>query len=80
MNLGNPQELSLLDMARTIIKLTRSSSRIVHRPLPTDDPKVRQPDIGRARRQLGWSPRVDLPTGLRKTIRYFRSKLAQSRR
>ena len=80
MNLGNPQELSLLDMARTIIKLTRSSSRIVHRPLPTDDPKVRQPDIGRARRQLGWSPRVDLPTGLRKTIRYFRSKLAQRRR
>ena len=80
MNLGNPRELSLLDMARTIIKLTRSSSRIIHRPLPTDDPKVRQPDIGRARRQLGWSPRVDLPTGLRKTIRYFRSKLAQRRR
>jgi dTDP-glucose 4,6-dehydratase len=80
MNIGNPQELSLLDMARTIVKLTRSKSRIVHQALPTDDPKVRQPDITLARRQLGWSPSVDLPTGLRKTIRYFRTRLAQDRR
>ena len=79
MNLGNPQELSLLDMARTIIKLTGSKSHIVHRPLPTDDPKVRQPDISRARRQLGWSPRVGLPVGLRRTIKYFRTSLEQGR-
>ena len=79
MNLGNPQELSLLDMARTIIKLTGSKSHIVHRPLPTDDPKVRQPDISRARRQLGWSPRVGLPVGLRRTIKYFRTSLERGR-
>ena len=80
MNIGNPQELSLLDMAGTIVKLTRSKSRIVHRPLPTDDPKVRQPDISLARRHLGWSPKVSLSTGLRKTIKYFRTRLAQGRR
>jgi dTDP-glucose 4,6-dehydratase len=78
-NLGNPQELSLLDMARTIIKLTESKSRIVHRPLPTDDPKVRQPDISRARRLLGWSPKVGLPVGLRRTIKYFRTSIERGR-
>jgi dTDP-glucose 4,6-dehydratase len=75
MNLGNPKELSLLEMARTIIALTGSKSRIVHRPLPTDDPKVRQPDISLARRILKWSPKVGLDEGLRSTIRYFRSRL-----
>src|SRR2546426_640018 len=75
MNLGNPNEMSLLDMARTIIRLTRSRSRIVHRPLPTDDPKVRQPDITLARKALAWSPRVGLEAGLRRTLRHFRDRL-----
>jgi dTDP-glucose 4,6-dehydratase len=75
MNLGNPVEMPLVDMARAIIRLTRSRSRIVHGPLPTDDPKVRQPDISLARRVLGWSPRVDLEQGLRKTLRHFRRRL-----
>ncbi|MFQ5877215.1 MAG: UDP-glucuronic acid decarboxylase family protein [Acidobacteriota bacterium] len=78
MNLGNPEELALLDMARRIISLTRSRSRVVFRPLPTDDPKVRQPDISLARRTLGWSPRIPLDRGLRRTIRYFRSRIGTS--
>jgi len=75
MNLGNPRELPLIDMARRILALTRSRSRIVHRPLPTDDPKVRQPDISLARRVLGWEPRIGLDTGLRRTTAYFRERL-----
>ncbi len=75
MNLGNPREMSLTEMARKVITLTGSRSRIVHRPLPTDDPKVRQPDISLARRVLEWSPRVSLDTGLRRTIGYFRHRL-----
>jgi dTDP-glucose 4,6-dehydratase len=75
MNLGNPLEMSLTEMARKVIVLTRSRSRIVHRPLPTDDPKVRQPDITLARRVLDWSPRVGLDAGLRRTIGYFRRRL-----
>ena len=78
-NLGNPTELSLLEMASRIIALTGSKSRIVHRPLPTDDPKVRQPDIGLAHRVLGWSPKIGLNEGLRRTIRYFRRRLGQAR-
>jgi dTDP-glucose 4,6-dehydratase len=79
MNLGNPNEMTLEDMARKVIALTRSRSRIVHRPLPTDDPKVRQPDITLARTTLGWVPKVDLEQGLRRTIRYFRGRLRSSR-
>ncbi len=75
MNIGNPSELPLIGMARTIIALTRSQSRIAHRPLPVDDPKVRQPDISLARRTLGWEPEVSLRKGLRSTIRYFRERL-----
>ena len=75
MNLGNPVELSLMEMARTIIRLTGARSRIVRRPLPTDDPKVRQPDIGRARAVLGWEPRVDTDEGLRHTLKWFRDKI-----
>ncbi len=75
MNLGNPRELSLLEMARRVVTLTSSRSRIVHRPLPTDDPKVRQPDITLARRVLGWEPRVGLDAGLRRTTTYFRDRL-----
>jgi dTDP-glucose 4,6-dehydratase len=75
MNLGNPDELSLIEMARTIIRLTGAKSRIVHRPLPTDDPRVRQPDIALAKKVLDWQPRVPLRAGLSKTARYFRTRL-----
>lgn len=72
-NIGNPVELSVLKFAERIRALTGSRSEIVFKPLPVDDPKVRQPDITRAREKLGWSPRVDLEEGLRRTIDYFRA-------
>jgi dTDP-glucose 4,6-dehydratase len=74
-NIGNPTELTIQGMAETIIRMTGSSSRIVYQPLPEDDPKVRKPDITRAREILGWEPKVALEEGLTKTIDYFRSKL-----
>jgi len=74
-NIGNPHEMTIEEMARTIIRMTGSSSRIVYRELPTDDPKVRQPDITRARTALGWEPTVALEQGLESTIAYFRTKL-----
>jgi len=74
-NLGNPQEMTLLDLAERILRLTGTTSEIVFRPLPTDDPKVRQPDIGRARALLGWEPRVEVNEGLRLTIDWFRRRL-----
>jgi dTDP-glucose 4,6-dehydratase len=74
-NIGNPQELTILDLAKKVITATGSKSRIVERPLPMDDPKVRQPDITRARRILGWEPKVNLDEGLVPTIAYFRTKL-----
>ena len=74
-NIGNPREMTVEAIARAIIELTGSSSRIVHAPLPTDDPKVRQPDITRARTLLGWEPKVGLEDGLRETIAYFRKKI-----
>jgi dTDP-glucose 4,6-dehydratase len=77
-NIGNPREMTIEEMARLIIRLTSSSSRVVFQPLPTDDPKVRQPDITRARTLLGWEPKVSLDEGLRSTIAYFRSKMAAS--
>ena len=77
-NIGNPQEMTIEDMARLIIRMTGSSSRVVFQPLPTDDPKVRQPDITRARTLLGWEPKVSLDEGLTSTIAYFRSKMAAS--
>ena len=75
-NIGNPHEMSIEDMAQLIIKMTGSSSTIVFKPLPTDDPKVRQPDITRARTLLGWEPKVPLEQGLTSTIEYFRKKMA----
>ncbi len=72
-NLGNPQEMTVLEMARMILELTRSRSTIVMRPLPEDDPKVRQPDIARAKAWLGWEPRVDVAEALRLTIQWFQS-------
>ena len=71
-NIGNPAELTVLEFARTIRRLTGTSSEIVFRPLPVDDPKVRQPDITRARTRLGWEPKVPLEEGLLRTIDYFR--------
>src|SRR5213078_4640077 len=79
-NLGNPQEMTLVELAKRILRLTGSRSEIVFRPLPMDDPKVRQPDITRARTLLGWEPRVDTDEGLRLTVEWFRGKLAQLRR
>jgi dTDP-glucose 4,6-dehydratase len=76
-NIGNPQEMTLLELAKRIIRLTGSSSEIVFRPLPVDDPKVRQPDITRARTLLGWQPRVDTEEGLRLTIEWFRTRLGR---
>jgi dTDP-glucose 4,6-dehydratase len=74
-NVGNPREMSIRELAEAIIKLTGSTSRVVTRPLPVDDPKVRQPDIARARALLGWEPQVSLEDGLRTTLAYFRKKL-----
>jgi dTDP-glucose 4,6-dehydratase len=74
-NIGNPQELTIRQLAERIIALTGSRSRIVSRPLPVDDPRVRQPDITRARKLLGWEPRVPLDDGLRRTLDYFKAKL-----
>ncbi len=74
-NIGNPQELTIEEIARIIIRLTGSNSKLVYRPLPEDDPKVRQPDITRARTLLGWEPKVGLEDGLTKTLDYFRTKI-----
>src|SRR5262245_1561761 len=75
-NIGNPAEMTIRALAERIIELTGSRSRIVQRALPEDDPKVRQPDITRARTLLGWEPKVSLDQGLRPTLEYFRTKLA----
>jgi dTDP-glucose 4,6-dehydratase len=75
-NIGNPQEMTITQIAKEIIALTGATSQIVYRELPEDDPKVRQPDITRARTRLDWEPRVALTEGLERTIQYFRQKLA----
>jgi dTDP-glucose 4,6-dehydratase len=74
-NIGNPEEISILDFARELKELTGSSSEIVHKPLPEDDPKVRKPDITKARERLGWEPEVHRREGLLKTIEYFKREL-----
>ena len=74
-NIGNPQEMTIEEIALAIIKLTGSRSRLVYKPLPEDDPKVRQPDITRARTLLGWEPKVSLEEGLTLTLAYFRTKV-----
>jgi dTDP-glucose 4,6-dehydratase len=74
-NIGNPQEMTLLDLAKRIIRLAGSNSEIVFRPLPEDDPKVRQPDITKAKTLLGWEPRVETDDGLRRTLEWFRIKV-----
>jgi dTDP-glucose 4,6-dehydratase len=76
-NIGNPNEMSLLEMAKTVIELTESRSEIVFEALPVDDPKVRQPDISRAKDLLGWEPEIELREGLQKTIEHAMSQLAR---
>ena len=74
--LGNPHELTILEIAEKIIAMTGSKSKLVFEPLPVDDPRRRQPDITFASKALDWSPKIDLETGLEKTISYFRDRLA----
>lgn len=76
-NIGNPGEFTIADLAKKVIAMTASASTIDKRPLPSDDPKRRQPDITRARERLGWSPSVKLEDGLARTIDYFRSAIAE---
>ena len=77
-NIGNPREMTIKQFAEEIIRITGTKSRIEHRPLPVDDPKVRQPDISRAREILGWQPQVDFDEGITQTIEYFRAWLERS--
>lgn len=74
-NVGNPHEITILEFARKVVELTGSNSAIVERPLPEDDPKIRQPDITKAREILGWEPKVELEDGLKRTLAYFQDKL-----
>ena len=74
-NIGNPKEMSVLEFAQEVIRITGSKSKIVYRALPQDDPKVRQPDITKIKRVLGWEPGISLEEGLKKTIMYFKEKL-----
>lgn len=74
-NIGNPHELTILECAQKILELTGSKSRIVFKELPEDDPKVRQPDISKAKRIFGWEPKVSMEEGMKKTINYFQDKL-----
>ena len=73
MNLGNPNEFTILDLAKVIIEVTGSKSEIVNNPLPNDDPKQRRPDISKAQRLLGWQPTVQLREGLEKSAAYFKT-------
>jgi dTDP-glucose 4,6-dehydratase len=75
-NLGNPEEIAILDFAKEIIAMTGGKSRIIFCPLPQNDPKVRQPDITKAKTMLGWEPKVDRQEGLKRTLRYFKEKLS----
>lgn len=72
-NLGNPSERTILDFAKLIIEITGTNSKIVHKPLPSDDPVKRRPDITRAQKELGWTPQIYIYEGLEKTIEYFKS-------
>jgi UDP-glucuronate decarboxylase len=74
-NIGNPNEMTMLQFAEAILKATRSSSKIVHRPLPQDDPKQRKPDITKAKKLLKWEPQVPLDAGMAKTIAYFKTRV-----
>jgi dTDP-glucose 4,6-dehydratase len=77
-NIGNPEEMTMLELAQIILELTGRRGTIIHKPLPIDDPKVRQPDISRARSLLNWEPRTPLTDGLQHTMAYFRRVLSES--
>lgn len=77
-NLGNPAEFTIRQLADLVIEMTGSRSQIVHRPLPQDDPTQRRPDISRAAEHLGWAPRIELREGLERTIAYFDERLARA--
>jgi len=79
-NLGNPEEIAILDFAKEIINMTGGKSRIIFCPLPQNDPKVRQPDITKAKTMLGWEPKVNRHEGLKRTLRYFKEKLSNTKR
>jgi dTDP-glucose 4,6-dehydratase len=74
-NIGNPREMTIKQFAQEIQRITGTTSVIEYRPLPVDDPKVRQPDITRARTILGWEPQVEFDEGIRRTVDYFKSRL-----
>ena len=76
-NIGNPDEYTVAQLAELVLEITGSASKVEHRPLPEDDPKQRQPDITLARRELGWEPKVDVREGLARTIDWFRWFLAR---
>ena len=78
-NVGNPDEFTMIELAEAVLKLTGSKSKLTRLPLPADDPKQRKPDITRARNTLGWQPKVKLEDGLKETIAYFRSLVHRSR-
>lgn len=77
-NLGNPNEVSILDFSKEILELSKSKSEIRFEPLPQDDPKVRRPDISRARSILDWEPKVPRSEGMKKTLEYFRSRIEET--
>jgi len=77
-NIGNPNEWTILDCAQAVLRVTGSKSKIIFKALPVDDPAQRQPDITRARTLLGWEPKIDLESGLRLSLEYFRSTIASS--
>jgi dTDP-glucose 4,6-dehydratase len=76
-NIGNPNEFTILECAQHVLKVTGSKSKIAYQPLPQDDPKQRRPDIAKARQLLGWEPRIDLESGLRMSLDYFRNAVAE---
>ena len=78
MNLGNPGEFSMLELAELVLKTVGGKSKLVHKPLPSDDPRQRKPDISLAQHHLQWEPRIDLATGIERTVSYFRERLASA--
>jgi UDP-glucuronate decarboxylase len=80
MNLGNPTEFTMLELANKVIALTGSKSKMIYRPLPADDPRTRRPDVTLAQSAIAWAPRVDLQEGLKRTIEYFEARLKNGER
>ena len=76
-NVGNPAEFTMLELAEQVLRIVGGSSKLVFKPLPQDDPKQRQPNIGLAKEKLGWQPKVSLEDGLKETVAYFRALLAR---